>query len=97
MIKEGDICIWQNSDKLFEYLNGEECTVLSNLMMHSVRNYLGLEIGKKLGYSTDTRVHTPYGSGTIVAKPHQLRLKNPPPEDKEIEAPAQTLELVGAT
>jgi hypothetical protein len=99
MIKEGDICIWQNLGDNYtvqgQLYDGLECTAMSGLVMVSCNNGIGQSIGERLCYKTDTVVHTPFGSGPVIAKPHQLRLKNPPKEDKEIEEPQKIIDLVG--
>lgn len=92
MIKAGTLCTWQNCIGSKAYLNGSDCTALSNLHFHSV--YVGHgETGDKLCYLTDTHYITPESRRKVqlAALPHELREKNPPQdetnliEEKELE------------
>jgi hypothetical protein len=78
MIKPGTICIWQNVVGEYSWLNGTECTAKTGLQMHKVLT----RVEKVLGYLTDTKV--PYGlfQAICLAKPHELREKNPPKEEE---------------
>lgn len=81
MIKEGSLCIWQNVLPPYSYINGQECTVVRGLSYVSAVNANGYR-NFGLYYVTDTP-SVVSDERRMAAKPHQLRLKSTPPEDKE--------------
>jgi hypothetical protein len=80
MIEAGTICIWQNIVGSYSWMNGRECTATTGLQMHSVNN----KPDKVLGYMTDTQLDIFGINCRCVAKPMELREKNPPKEEETI-------------
>lgn len=78
-MKRGDICIWQNCVGRLAYLNGTECTLLSDLIHYTTTDTLE----QRTGYVTDTRTITERGEWDgLIGEPHELRLKRWPGEDQ---------------
>lgn len=77
MIKAGTICVWQNVPEPFDYMNGVECTALSGLRRGPVNFCDGVR--DALFYETDQMM--PGRPRPVVALPHELREKNPPPDE----------------
>jgi hypothetical protein len=96
MIKPGTICIWQNVVGPASVLNGTECTALTSLMFRQCFSIEGLFTGIKLVYETDSNFNYLYmPTGLIFAAPHELREKNAPKHDEEIDGLYVTLNIEG--
>lgn len=84
MIKAGTLCVWQNCEGKFSFLNGSDVTAESGLKYKRVHKDTLGNMQNALGYETDCVIKVWGVKANVFALPHLLREKFPPQDEEDL-------------